>query len=76
MCGLYDVSLVKFTQVDNLVTQSSNYGQQKQINDFFNISINTRFRSGIQLGGVGSIRVARRRTTASWLTRPAWQPVR
>ena len=51
VCGLYDVSLVKFTQVDNLVTQSSNYGQQKQINDFFNISINTRFRSGIQLGG-------------------------
>jgi hypothetical protein len=51
VCGLCDVSLVKFTQVDNLVTQSSNYGQQKQINDFFNVSINTRFRSGIQLGG-------------------------
>ena len=51
VCGLYDVSLAKFTQVDNLVTQSSNYGQQKQINDFFNVSINTRFRSGIQLGG-------------------------
>ena len=51
VCGLYDVSLAKFTQVDNLVTQSSHYGQQKQINDFFNVSINTRFRSGIQLGG-------------------------
>ena len=76
VCGLYDVSLAKFTQVDNLVTQSSNYGQQKQINDFFNVSINTRFRSGIQLGWRLSIRVVRPPTTASWWTRQVLRPVR
>ena len=51
VCGLYDVSVAKFTQTDNLVTQSSNYGKQKQINNFFNVTINTHFRSGVQFGG-------------------------
>jgi len=51
VCGMYDVSVAKFNQVDNLVTQSSHYGKQKQINDFFNVTISTRLRSGVQLGG-------------------------
>ncbi len=51
VCGLYDVSVAKFTQVDNLVTQSSHYGTQKQINNFFNVTINARLRSGVQFGG-------------------------
>ena len=51
VCGLSDVSVAKFTQVDNLVTQSSRYGQQKQVNNFFNVGINTHLRSGAQFGG-------------------------
>jgi hypothetical protein len=51
VCGLADVSLAKFTQVDNLVTQSSHYGTQKQINNFFNVTISTHLRSGVQFGG-------------------------
>jgi hypothetical protein len=51
VCGLYDVSVAKFTRVDNLVTQSSHYGQQKQINNFFNVTLNTHLRSGVQFGG-------------------------
>ena len=51
VCGLYDVSLVKFGVVNNLVTQASNYGKQTQVNNFFNVSLNTRFGSGIRFGG-------------------------
>jgi hypothetical protein len=51
VCGLSDVSLAKFTQVDNLVTQSSHYGTQQQVNNFFNVTISTHLRSGVQFGG-------------------------
>jgi hypothetical protein len=51
VCGLYDVSVAKFTQVDNLVTQSSQYGEQKQVNNFLSVTISTRLRSGVQFGG-------------------------
>ena len=51
VCGMYDVSVAKFNQVDNQVTQSSHYGKQKQINNFFNVTISTRLRSGVQFGG-------------------------
>src|SRR5258705_6162148 len=51
VCGLSDVSLAKFTQADNLVTQSSHYGTQQQVNNFFNVSISTHLRSGVQFGG-------------------------
>jgi Carboxypeptidase regulatory-like domain len=51
VCGMYDVAVAKFNQVDNLVTQSSHYGKQKQINNFFNVTISTRLRSGVQFGG-------------------------
>ena len=42
VCGLYDISLAKFGQVNNLVTQSSNFGEQKQVNDFFTFTFTTR----------------------------------
>jgi Carboxypeptidase regulatory-like domain len=51
VCGMSDVSVAKFTQVDNLVTQSSRYGKQKQVNNFFNFGINTRLRGGASFGG-------------------------
>jgi len=49
--GLYDISRSKFGQVQNLVTYASNFGQQERVADFFNVSVNTRLGSGIQLGG-------------------------
>ena len=51
MCGLYDVRPGKFGQVRNLVTQASHFGDQKQVSDFFNVSVNTRFGRNIQFGG-------------------------
>ena len=51
VCGLYDISLAKFGQVNNVVSQSSNFGEQKQVNDFFAVSVTTRFSSGARLGG-------------------------
>ena len=46
VCGLYDVSLAKFGQVNNLVTHSSNFGKQTQVNDFFDVGVNTRLQLG------------------------------
>jgi hypothetical protein len=51
VCGLYDVSLAKFGQVNNLVERASKYGNQTQVNDFFGVTVNTRFGSGVRLGG-------------------------
>ena len=51
VCGLYDVSPAKFGQVNNLVTQASNFGERKLVNDFFNVTLNTRFGSNLQFGG-------------------------
>ena len=51
VCGLYDVNPDKFGKVSNLVTQSSNFGEQKRINDFFGINLDARLGQGIRLGG-------------------------
>ena len=53
VCGLYDISLSKFGQVNNLVTRASKFGKQTLVNDFFNVSLNARFPSGVLFfGGV------------------------
>lgn len=51
VCGLYDISEEKFGKVDNLVTQSSHFGQQTQVNDFFAVNFTTRLPSGMRFGG-------------------------
>ena len=51
VCGMTDIAPAKFGQVNNLVTQTSNYGKQTQLNDFFNVTLNARLGSGVQLGG-------------------------
>ena len=51
VCGLADVKPAKFGQVNSVVTQASNFGQQAFVNDFFNVTVNTRLGSGIVFGG-------------------------
>ena len=51
VCGLYDVSLAKFGLVNNVVSRASKFGEQKQINQFVSLGLNTRFRSGMRFGG-------------------------
>jgi hypothetical protein len=51
VCGLADVTLARFGQVNNEVTRASHFGEQRQVNNFFNLSLNTRFASGIRLSG-------------------------
>jgi hypothetical protein len=51
ICGLYDVSPALFGRVNNIVTQSDNYGKMRRVNDFFNVTLNARLGSGIQFGG-------------------------
>jgi len=51
VCGLYDVAPAKFGQVNSAVTRTSNFGRQVQFNDFFNVNINARLNSGLQVGG-------------------------
>jgi Carboxypeptidase regulatory-like domain len=50
VCGLYDVTPTKFTSVNSEVTQASNFGELKLVNDFFNVSANGRIGSAVQWG--------------------------
>ena len=51
ICGLYDIKPEKFGQLRNLVKRTSEYGKDKRYNDFFYVTFDARFRSGIRLGG-------------------------
>jgi hypothetical protein len=51
LCGLYDVSVAKFNQVQQVVTQSSHYGKESLVNDFVGFSVNARLGNGFRLGG-------------------------
>ena len=49
--GMYDINPAKFGQVNNLVTQSSNYGTQTEVSNFFSIGFNARLGAGSTIGG-------------------------
>ena len=51
ICGLYDVKRAKFGQVDNLVTQVSNFGKRTEVYNGVDIGINARFGTGGMLAG-------------------------
>jgi hypothetical protein len=51
ICDLADVSVEKFGQIFTRISQSSLYGDQKQINDFFAFTMNARFGSRARLAG-------------------------
>ena len=51
ICGLADVTPVKFGLVSNEVTQTSHFGKQKRTNDFFGVSFEARLARGTRIGG-------------------------
>jgi hypothetical protein len=53
LCGLFDVRPAGFGLVDNLVTQASRYGQQTQVFNGVDATVNARFAgSGLLSGGL------------------------
>ena len=51
LCGFYDLNPAKFGLVDNLVTQASNYGDQSQVYNGVDATLNGRFLDGGQFQG-------------------------
>ena len=51
LCGFYDLRPAKFGLVDNLVTQASHYGDQKQVYNGVDATLNGRFLDGGQFQG-------------------------
>jgi hypothetical protein len=55
LCGLYDVKVAKFGQVDNLITANSNFGERTEVYNGFDVSINARFgEGGLFQGGLAT----------------------
>ena len=53
VCGLYDLQFAKFGQVNNLVSAASEFGEQTEHYNSFDLGFNTRFgRGGFLSGGV------------------------
>ncbi|MBI2186039.1 MAG: TonB-dependent receptor [Acidobacteria bacterium] len=52
ICGLYDIKPAVFGRVDNVVTQSSNYGKgQTEVYNGVDVTLQARFGNGAQVGG-------------------------
>jgi hypothetical protein len=51
LCGLYDIRPTAFGQVDNLVTQASRFGEQTEVYDGLEGTINARFSRGALIAG-------------------------
>ena len=51
LCGLYDIKPAKFGQVDNLVTQLSNFGTRSQVYNGVDVTTTVRFGRGGQVSG-------------------------
>jgi len=51
LCDLYDLKPSKFGQVDNLITQQSNYGDHTRVYNGIDTTISARFPGGAQLSG-------------------------
>jgi len=51
LCGFYDVKPAAFGLVDNLVTQASHSGKQRQVFNGVDVTLNARFGEGGQFSG-------------------------
>jgi hypothetical protein len=51
VCGLADINPEKFGQVNNLVRRAKEFGDQRQVSNFFLFSMDARLPSGARFGG-------------------------
>jgi hypothetical protein len=51
ICGLYDINPNKFGQFQNVVEQTSHYGNAQRYSDFINLTFDARLKSGLRFGG-------------------------
>ena len=51
VCGIYDVNPAKFGQREDLVRQTSDFGEPSRVSDFLSFRIDARLDSGTQIGG-------------------------
>jgi hypothetical protein len=51
ICGLYDITPTKFGLANNLVTKASDFGTQRRVNDFLNVTFTGRVGSRLNVGG-------------------------
>jgi hypothetical protein len=51
VCGLYDISLAKFGQSENVIKLASNFGDQKEIYNGVDVSLNARLPRGVAVAG-------------------------
>ena len=51
LCGLFDVKPALFGQVDNLITQTSHYGNRSEVYNGVDVTLNARFGQGGQFSG-------------------------
>ncbi len=55
ICGLYDLSPALFGQVNNVVTQASNYGKQTEVYNGIDATMSARFaKGGVLSGGIST----------------------
>jgi hypothetical protein len=47
VCGLYDVTPAKFGLVENVITLASKFGDQREVHDSVDVSVNARLARGI-----------------------------
>jgi hypothetical protein len=61
-CGLFDVSVAKFGQIDNVITLADTFGGQSEVYDGVDVTLSARFGAGGQLsGGLSTGRTATNR---------------
>jgi hypothetical protein len=58
LCGLYDLNPAKFGQVNNVVTQASNFGQHTEVSNSADLGVSVRAGKVQGSGGVSWLRVA------------------
>jgi len=51
ICGLFDIKPTSFGRVSNLETQALNYGNQTEVYNGVDVTLNARFTNGAQVGG-------------------------
>ena len=55
LCGFYDINPNKLGQINNLVTQTANYGKRTEVHNGFDFGINARYgQGGLIQGGVST----------------------